>query len=119
MLLLAHLLTLNNEWKNANVIIHTVILMEEDREFMLKNLNEMISEVRIKAEPKIIVKSNENTITEIIHEHSKDADLVFMGLNLPLENEESEYADRLIELSDKLKTTIFVRNGEKFAGEMI
>ena len=119
MLLLAHLLTLNNEWKSANVIIHTVILMEEDREFMLKNLHEMISEVRIKAEPKIIIKTNENTITKIIHHHSKEADLVFMGLNLPLENEEENYAEKLIELSDKLKTTIFVRNGEEFAGEMI
>jgi len=40
-------------------------------------------------------------------------------LQLPLKGEEKEYVERLEELSDGLKTTIFVRNSEEFAGEMI
>ncbi|MCK5051056.1 MAG: amino acid permease [Candidatus Cloacimonetes bacterium] len=119
MLLLAHLLSLNDEWKNAKIIIHTIILREEDREFMMKNVQDMIDEVRIKAEPQIIIKPQDKSITEIIHEHSRNANLVFMGLKLPLEGEEKDYVKRLEELSDGLKTTIFVRNGEEFAGEMI
>jgi hypothetical protein len=118
MLLLAHLLSLNDEWKNAKIIIHTIILREEDREFMLKNVNEMINEVRIKAEPKII-KPQDRSVTEVIHENSRNANLVFMGLNIPKEGEEKDYVTRIEELSDGLKTTIFVRNGEEFAGEMI
>ena len=119
MLLLAHLLSLNTEWKNAKIFIHTVILREEDREFMLKNVQDMINEVRIKAEPKIIIKPTDRSVTEIIHEHSRNASLVFMGLNIPQEGEEKNYVTRLDELSNGLKTTIFVRNGEEFAGEMI
>ena len=119
MLLLAHLLSLNDEWKNAKIIIHTIILREDDHEFMLKNVQEMIDEVRIKAEPKIIIKSQDKSVTEIIHEHSRNANLVFMGLKLPLEGEEKNYVARLEELSDGLKTTVFVRNAEEFAGEMI
>ena len=119
MLLLAHLLSLNDEWKNASIIIHTIILREEDREFMLKNVNEMINEVRIKAEPRIIIKPNDKSITEVIHENSRNANLVFMGLKLPQDGEEKDYVNRLEELSDGLKTTIFVRNSEEFAGEMI
>lgn len=119
MLLLAHLLSLNDEWKNAKIIIHTIILREEDREFMMENVQDMIDEVRIKAEPQIIIKPQDKSITEIIHEHSRNANLVFMGLKLPLEGEEKDYLTRLKELSDGLKTTIFVRNGEEFAGEMI
>ncbi|NQT64747.1 MAG: amino acid permease, partial [FCB group bacterium] len=119
MLLLAHLLSLNAEWKNAKIFIHTVILREEDREFMLKNVQDMINEVRIKAEPKIIIKPTDRSVTEIIHEHSRNASLVFMGLNIPQEGEEKNYVTRLDELSNGLKTTIFVRNGEEFAGEMI
>jgi amino acid transporter len=119
MLLLAHLLSLNDEWKNAKIIIHTIILREEDREFMLKNVNEMINEVRIKAEPKIIIKPQDRSVTEVIHENSRNANLVFMGLNIPKEGEEKDYVTRIEELSDGLKTTIFVRNGEEFAGEMI
>ncbi len=119
MLLLAHLLSLNDEWKNAKIIIHTIILREEDREFMLKNVNEMIKEVRIKAEPRIIIKPNDKSVTEVIHENSRNANLVFMGLKLPQDGEEKDYVDRLEELSGELKTTIFVRNAEEFAGEMI
>jgi amino acid transporter len=119
MLLLTHLLGLNTEWKNAKIVIYTVILVKEDGEFMLKNLREMINEVRIKAEPKVIVKPKDKTVTEIIHDHSSNANLVFMGLNLPAAGDEEKYLERLEELSDGLKTTIFVRNGEEFAGEMI
>jgi len=119
MLLLAHLLSLNDEWKNAKIIIHTIILREEDRDFMLKNVEEMINEVRIKAEPQIIIKPQDKSVTEVIHENSRNANLVFMGLKLPKAGEEKEYLTRLEELSDGLKTTIFVRNSEEFAGEMI
>ena len=119
MLLLAYLLSLNNEWKNAKILIHTIILREEDREFMTKNVQDMIDEVRIKAEPKIIIKPQDKSVTEIIHEHSKNANVVFMGLKLPSDGEEKDYVARLEELSDGLETTVFVRNAEEFAGEMI
>jgi len=119
MLLLAHLLSLNSEWKNARIVIHTVILIEEDREFMLKALEEMINEVRIKAEAKIIIKPKDKSVTDIIQEHSANANIVFLGLNLPQEGEEENYIESLKANSDGLKTTIFVRNGEEFAGEMI
>ena len=119
MLLLAYLLSLNAEWKNAKILIHTIILREEDREFMLKNVQEMIDEVRIKAEPKIIIKPQNKSVTEIILEHSKNANVVFMGLKLPFDGEEKNYVARLEELSNGLKTTVFVRNAEEFAGEMI
>lgn len=119
MLLLAHLLSLNGEWKNAKIFIYTIILREEDREFMLKNVQDMINEVRIKAEPKIIIKPTDRSVTEIIHEHSRNANLVFMGLNIPQKGEEKKYVTRLNKLSNGLKTTIFVRNAEEFAGEMI
>ena len=46
-------------------------------------------------------------------------DLVFMGLDIPRVGEEEKYVTRLEELSDGLKTTVFVRNSEEFAGEMI
>ena len=119
MLLLAYLLSLNDEWKNVKILIHIIILREEDRDFMLKNVEEMINEVRIKAEPIIIIKTPDKSVTELIHENSRLANLVFMGLKLPQNGEEKDYVNRLEELSDGLKATIFVRNGEEFAGEMI
>jgi len=119
MLLLAYLLSLNGDWKKAKIYIYTVILREEDREFMLNNLEDMISEVRIKAEPKIIIKPQDSSITEIIHQNSRNTDLVFLGLDIPKEGDEKKYIRKLDELSADLKTTIFVRNGTDFAGELI
>lgn len=119
MLLLGYLLSLNEDWNKAKIIIHTVILREKDREFMLKNLNDMISEVRIKAEPKIIIKPKDMSITDIIKKHSRDTDLVFLGLDIPKEGDEKKYAQRLNELSAELKTIIFVKKGEEFAGKLL
>jgi amino acid transporter len=119
MLMLAHLLSLNSDWKNSRIFIYTVILVEEDREFMFEILQEMISEVRIKAEPKVIIKPKEQSINEVIQENSHLSDIVFMGLNIPQSGEEKQYVKRLDELSKGLRTTIFVRNGEEFAGELI
>jgi len=119
MLLLAYLLNLNADWKTAQIFIHTIILEERDSDFMRKNLQEMIDEIRIKAEPKIIIKPHDKTIVEIMQDYSKDADVVFLGLMIPAEGKESEYLTRMDELSKGFKTTIFVRNGEKFSGELL
>ena len=119
MLLLAHLLNLNSDWKNSKILIYTVILVEEDKEFMLNILHEMISEVRIKAEVEVIIKPKDQSVDQIILQNSSNSDIVFMGLNLAEPGEEKNYIERLDELSKGLKTTIFVRNGETFAGELI
>ncbi len=119
MLLLAYLLNLNNNWERAKIVIQTIIVEETDVEFMHNILEKMIQDIRIEAEPKVIVKPRDKSVTEIIHEYSKDADIVFMGFNLPEPGGESDYSDRLDELSHGLKTTVFVLNGEEFAGEMI
>jgi amino acid transporter len=119
MLLLAYLLNLNTDWKTAQIFIHTIILEESDRNFMLQNLQEMIDEIRINAEPIVIVKPHDKTVIETMHHYSKAADVVFLGLMIPSEGKEGEYISRMDELSGGFKTTIFVRNGEKFAGELL
>ena len=119
MLLLAHLLRLNSEWKNVKIMINTVILLEKDREFMQKSMEDMINDARIKAETKIIIKPENKSVIEIIQENSSDASLVFMGLSIPESGKEANYVERLEASSEGLRTTIFVRNGEEFAGEMI
>jgi len=119
MLILAYLLNLNREWSKARIVIQTIIVERSDIEFMQNILEKMIQEIRIKAEPRVIVKPKEKSVTRIIHEYSHDADIVFMGLNLPEPGDEKEYVKRLDELSRGLKTTVFVRNGEEFAGELI
>jgi amino acid transporter len=119
MLLLAYLLSLNSMWKSAKIVIYTIIIGEKDKAFVRGLIQDMIKEVRIKAEAKIIIKPRGQTIDQIILQNSRNSDVVFMGLNIAKPGEEKQYVERLDELSKGLKTTIFVRNGETFAGELI
>jgi hypothetical protein len=119
MLLLAYLLTLNAEWNGARILIRSIARDEDEREKQLAALSDLIPETRIHAETEIILKPAEQSITEIIHTHSREADLVLLGLMQPEPGTESEYADRLTEMVKGLKTTIFVRNAGRFAGHLI
>ena len=119
MLMLAYLLSLNYEWRNAEIIIHTIILQETDIDFAKKMLRNMINEARINAEAKVIVKPTDKSVIETIHENSSDAEIVFMGLQIPETGQEMQYGKRLTALSDKLQTTVFVKNSEEFSGELL
>ena len=86
---------------------------------MQASLAKLIPEARIQAETEIIVKPPGGSVAEVIHRHSHDADVVFLGLMDPKPGDEAEYAGRLIELTAGLRTTIFVRNAGEFAGNLI
>lgn len=119
MLLLAYLLKMNREWENARIIIHTIVLSPEERDGMRDSLLELIQSVRIEAEMEIIIKDPEKSLNDIIKASSRDADLIFIGLMVPEEGDEESYADRLMELSEGLPSTIFVRNSSRFSGRLI
>lgn len=119
MLLYAYLLRLNPEWSDARLMVRSIVNTEDEREKMVEGLAALIPEARIKAETGIIVRRNGQRVAEVIHEHSRDADVVFLGLQDPAAGAEAEYAERLDELASALRTTIFVRNGGEFAGHLI
>ena len=58
-------------------------------------------------------------VAEIMHARSGRADAVFLGLMMPPCGEEARYAERLEQLADGLRTTIFVRNAGRFAGDLL
>ena len=119
MLLLAYLLRLSGDWKNARLVVHSVVSSEEERQAMQENLAKLIPETRIQAETELVIRRPGEKVAEIIHRRSHRADLVFLGLMEPPPGTEGEYADRLAELAEGLKTTIFVRNAGEFAGNLI
>ena len=119
MLLLAYLLRLSGEWGDARLVVHSVVATEEEQTDMTMNLSLLIPEARMQAETQIVVRQPGETVADIIHRESRDADVVFLGLMEPEEGAEAEYADRLVELAEGLRTTIFVRNAGEFAGNLI
>jgi len=119
MLLLAYLLTLNAEWKGARIFVRSIARDEEERNSQLAALADLIPETRIGAESEVILKPEGQSITEVIHSHSRSADVVLLGLMEPGPGAEAEYAERLTQMVGGLNTTIFVRSAGQFAGKLI
>ena len=66
-----------------------------------------------------MVKPADQTVAEIIHQHSRSADVTFLGLMAPEPGAESGDAEQLTELANGLNTVIFVRNASEFSGELL
>lgn len=119
MLLLAHLLNLNPEWRQASVTLRTIVADEQEREPRATQLTELVTEVRIDAETDVLIRPPDRSVIDMMHEASRDADVVFAGLAIPEPGAELEYAGRLFKLADGFAATILVRNNEQFAGTLI
>ena len=86
---------------------------------MNEKLKSLIAESRILAKCDVIIKKNDENVIDLMHNSSKDADIVFLGLALPEKNSEEEFAENLNKLVVGFKSTILVRNAESTQGELI
>lgn len=119
MLLLAYLLSLNTEWRNARIFIRTIINSESHIENMRSRLESLISELRINAEPDLIINNEKLGFAEIMSRESKDTDVTFLGLKRLEEDELDGYADSLFNLAKGNSSFIFVRNASPYRGKLI
>jgi len=119
MLLLAHLLNLNTEWRQAKVRLRTIVSSEDEQNPMNEKLKSLIAESRITAKCDVFLKKINEDVIDLMHNSSKDADIVFIGLALPEKNSEEEFAENLDKLVVGFKSTILVRNAESTQGELL
>jgi hypothetical protein len=87
--------------------------------YEIQLLAALIPETRIQAETEIIVKSPEQTFAEVMHAHTRETDVAFLGMKDPQPGTEAEYARFLNTLASGFPSTIFVRNAGEFAGNLI
>jgi amino acid transporter len=119
MLLLSHLLSLNTEWRNANIYIRTIINSEKNREAMRERLESFISDLRINAEADLIVNNKHLGFAEIMNRESQNTDVTFLGLKLPEEDDLDGYAESLFRMAKGNSSFIFVRNASPYRGKLI
>jgi hypothetical protein len=119
MLLLTYLLQLNPGWTNARTVVHSIVYSEEEKDSMKQSLRDLIQSVRIEADTEVIVESPDTSVSEIVKAHSSTANIIFFGLMIPEEGDELEYAERLMNLSEGLRSVVFVRNASEFSGRLI
>ncbi len=119
MLLLTHLLNLNAEWRQASLRLRTIVSSEDEKNPMIEKLKTLITELRIPAKCDVIIKKINENVIDIMHNSSKDANIVFLVLVLPENNSEEEFAENLDKLVVGFNSTILVRNAESIQGELI
>jgi amino acid transporter len=120
MLLLAHLLRLNPEWTDARLTVRSIARSESERDSQNTGLAELLAENRIEADTQVLYEpDHDRDVAEIMHARSARADVVFLGLMMPSLGDETRYAERLEQLTAGFRTTIFVRNAGRFAGDLL
>jgi amino acid transporter len=111
MIILGYLLQSSQNWYHAEVRLKMVVENVKAVEDSKRNLERLVSKIRIGAKSEIIV-SNGRTFTEILHKSSLNADLVFLGMAEPDKNFTSYYEGLQKRLSG-LTTTIMVLAAEE------
>jgi hypothetical protein len=111
MILLCHLITKSPQWAGAQVRLKFVASDDRASEEATKNLDEMISRMRIDIK-KEIIPSNGRSFPEILKESSAKTDLIFLGLKTP-DDDYAAYLDRFFGQISDLPATVLVLAGQK------
>jgi amino acid transporter len=119
MLLFAHLLNLNAEWRHARVRLRTIVSSETEQDPMHEKLKSLLVESRLSVECDVILNKNNTGVTELMQKSSHDADIVFLGLALPEKSNDIAFAEKLDKLVTGFNSTILIRNAESTQGELI
>ncbi len=105
MLLLAHLLTKNNEWRSRPVRLLRVVENEAGRETVHEHLMKLIEDARIRAVAEVVVASDPR---QAIQHTSARAALVLFGFEAPEEGDEEAFFDRMEHFAGALPRVVLV-----------
>ena len=111
MVLASHLLTLNLKWSGTKIRLLRMIHNEEGREPATHALKDMVEIARIDADVQVIV--SEASFKDVLHRHSSDASVVFLGFIIPEEEKADEFQAQYEGMLEGLPTTLlFCSSGE-------
>lgn len=117
--LFAHLLSLNADWRSAQITIKSVVTSEMMLQRNQRLLDEVIRNARIDATTSVILKPPDRSVQELICEQSSEADVVFMGLRHVPRGDEADYANRIDSLLDDLPSVLLIRSSGEFQGRLL
>lgn len=103
MLALSYLLKRSPAWKDAQLVLKTIVDSSEQQNDKMARIEEFIANVRIEAKAEVLVSSG-GDVFSIIREQSNESDLVLLGIRSPEEGETSEaYTAYYSDLLDKVQ----------------
>jgi amino acid transporter len=106
MMLLAHLLHQNPEWRGNPIRLLRVVKNEEAKNDVERHLRTLSETARINCQPTVVVSSD--TAEQVIAQASRHASIVLMGFQTPAEGAERELYERMEALAGDLPRVLFV-----------
>lgn len=105
MLLLAHLLKQNPEWRYHDIRVLRVVESKEAQAEVTQHIIELCAAARISAEPVVVTSDDAR---RAIQQTSRDAAVVILGMEVPCEGEEAQFFSRMESLAGDLPRVLFV-----------
>jgi len=114
MLLLAHIIRQSHPWEGARIRVLRLLANEEAQPGAEKHLAQTLEGARVEAEPVVLVNSDPSAPFEVfLNRVSSEADLIFLGLKVPEEQEMANQAAAINRLLTSGTSTILIRSAEK------
>jgi hypothetical protein len=121
-LAIAILLRRSADWRDAALHVKTIVDDASKRDEAETRLKQYLAEARIRATP-VVLERNGEELYEVISRSSADADLVFLGIRPPRDDqsaqEYSEYYRKLLNATETLPPTAMVMAGETLEFDQI
>ncbi|HSG67916.1 MAG TPA: hypothetical protein VK994_04360, partial [Bacteroidales bacterium] len=106
---------LSDNWKDARIRILMVNPINDEKEMMIRDVENMLEDARMDAEIKIINNQIEKRpINELIEVESSNSDIVFLGIPQINEGEEEEYVKQVNRLCQNVGTVVLVKASSYF-----
>lgn len=103
-------LWISEKWKNAQLRLMIINPVNKQKEFIRRETEQVLEELRIKAEIKIINNEIENkSLYDIIRVESINSDLIFLGLPLLKDGNEDEFIRNTSDLCRDIGTVVLVK----------
>ena len=108
MMLLAYLLMHSNEYSNSKLYVKRVVKKKEEFKEAENELKQLINEARMEAEIEVV--ESEATFAETLHKHSSEACCVFLGFELPDDENKDKWQDSYKKMLEGMPNTILVHS---------
>jgi amino acid transporter len=103
MLALSCLLKRSPAWKDAQLVLKTIVNSSDQQNDTMEGIEEFIAKVRIEAKAEVLVSTGSD-VFKVIREQSEESDLVLLGIRSPEEEETAEaYTAYYGDLLDKVQ----------------
>ncbi len=112
MLLLAYLIERHPTWRAAEVRLIRVIDDKAGVAATTNHMDNLIREMRVDATAVVVVNKEHKPFVQVISEMAIHTDLTILGMGLPNDGEEGDYAERINELVQAVGSVLLVRNAE-------